>query len=564
MNNNTNTAAPKAPLIRKIGYGLGDMSSSMFWKIFTAYLPFFYSTVFGLSLVDATFLMLITRIWDAISDPLMGIIADRTETKWGKYRPYLLWIAVPFAIAGILLFTTPDLGYEGKRIWAYVTYILMMTVYTAINVPYGAMLGVMTADSDEKTVFSSFRMFFAYAGSFVVLAGWEPLCKFFNNMQGIDSNANDPNSWQYAMIVVGICCLILFLMTFLMTRETVKSIKKESSVGSDLKTLLRNSPWWILLGGVLFFNLFSAVRYTAGPFFFASVIGEDAHIQFFSMEFLFYAGIFFAVGEVSNMLGVAMTPFISSKLGKKNTFMYSLILMIILSCVFFFAPLTASGYWIMLALQVLINILTGIGSPLVWSMYADVADYAEHKFNTSSTGLIFSSSSMAQKFGGAIGGSAVTAILAVVGFNTNTIDETKTKEYFQRENVMQVACEMSQADTTFQLKDIEAYSKLLTLDEVEDLFSEYGVGKEAFQPEILKTYAIHHETGEVIPDDLATDISKERAGQSESALLWVRALMSFVPALAAALSLLFILIYPLSTKRMREIQKELEIRRAAK
>ena len=238
--------------------------------------------------------------------------------------------------------------------------------------------------------------------------------------------------------------------------------------------------------------------------------------------------------------------------------------MIILSCVFFFAPLTASGYWIMLALQVLINILTGIGSPLVWSMYADVADYAEHKFNTSSTGLIFSSSSMAQKFGGAIGGSAVTAILAVVGFNTNTIDETKTKEYFQRENVMQVACEMSQADTTFQLKDIEAYSKLLTLDEVEDLFSEYGVGKEAFQPEILKTYAIHHKTGEVIPDDLATDISKERAGQSESALLWVRALMSFVPALAAALSLLFILIYPLSTKRMREIQKELEIRRAAK
>ena len=564
MNNNTNTAAPKAPLIRKIGYGLGDMSSSMFWKIFTAYLPFFYSTVFGLSLVDATFLMLITRIWDAISDPLMGIIADRTETKWGKYRPYLLWIAVPFAIAGILLFTTPDLGYEGKRIWAYVTYILMMTVYTAINVPYGAMRGVMTADSDEKTVFSSFRMFFAYAGSFVVLAGWEPLCKFFNNMQGIDSNANDPNSWQYAMIVVGICCLILFLMTFLLTRETVKSIKKESSVGSDLKTLLRNSPWWILLGGVLFFNLFSAVRYTAGPFFFASVIGKDAHIQFFSMEFLFYAGIFFAVGEVSNMLGVAMTPFISSKLGKKNTFMYSLILMIILSCVFFFAPITASGYWIMLALQILINILTGIGSPLVWSMYADVADYAEHKFNTSSTGLIFSSSSMAQKFGGAIGGSAVTAILAVVGFNTNTIDETKTKEYFQRENVMQVACEMSQADTTFQLKDIEAYSELLTLDEVENLFSEYGVGKEAFQPEILKTYAIHHETGEVIPDDLATDISKERAGQSESALLWVRALMSFVPALAAALSLLFILIYPLSTKRMREIQKELEIRRAAK
>jgi Na+/melibiose symporter-like transporter len=348
-----------------------------------------------------------------------------------------------------------------------------------------------------------------------------------------------------------------------MTRETVKSVKKESSVGSDLKTLFKNSPWWILLGGVLFFNLFSAVRYTAGPFFFASVIGEEAHLQIFSMEFLFYAGIFFAVGEVSNMLGVAMTPFISSKLGKKNTFMYSLILMIILSCAFFFAPLTANGYWIMMGLQVLISILTGIGSPLVWSMYADVADYAEHKFNTASTGLIFSSSSMAQKFGGAIGGSAVTAILAVVGFNTNTIDETKTKEYFQRDNVMQVACQMSQADSTFHVRDIKAYPALMTLDEVESLFSEYGVGKEAFQPEVLKTYAIHHETGEIISDELAADIAKERAGQSESALLWVRALMSFVPAFAAALSLLFILIYPLTTKRMREIQSALEIRRTA-
>lgn len=226
MNNTTMTAAPKAPLIRKIGYGFGDMSSSMFWKIFTAYLPFFYSTVFGLSLVDATFLMLVTRVWDAVSDPMMGIIADRTQTRWGKYRPYLLWIAIPFSIVGILLFTTPDMAYAGKRIWAYVTYIMMMTVYTAINVPYGAMLGVMTADSDEKTVFSSFRMFFAYAGSFVVLAGWEPLCKFFNKVQGIESSVNAASSWQYAMIVVAVCCFVLFLLTFLLTRETVKTMPK--------------------------------------------------------------------------------------------------------------------------------------------------------------------------------------------------------------------------------------------------------------------------------------------------------------------------------------------------
>jgi GPH family glycoside/pentoside/hexuronide:cation symporter len=463
-----------APLSQKIGYGFGDMSSSMFWKIFTAYLPFFYSTIFGLSLVDATFLMLVTRIWDAVSDPMMGIIADRTQTKWGKYRPYLMWIAIPFAVSGILLFTTPEVGYAGKRIWAYATYILMMTVYTAINVPYGAMLGVMTADSDEKTVFSSFRMFFAYAGSFIVLAGWEPLCRFFNKVQGIESSVNDPGSWQYAMIVVAVCCLLLFLLCFKMTKETVKSMPKESSVGADLKTLFKNAPWWILLGGVLFFNLFGAARYTAGPFFFASVIGDGAQLKIFSTEFLFYAGIFFAVGEVSNMVGVSMTPFITSKIGKKSTFMCCLVLLITFSCFFFLIPFTTGGYWLMMLLQVLISILTGIVSPLVWSMYADIADYAELKFNTASTGLIFSSSSMAQKFGGAIGGSAVTAILAAVGFSTEAT-----------------------------------------------------------------------------------------AVQTESALFWVKALMSFVPAFVAAISLFFISIYPLTTKKMKEIQSELKIRRTA-
>ena len=461
-----------ATLKEKIGYGFGDMSSSMFWKIFSAYLPIFYATVFHLSLEVTGVLMLVTRIWDAVSDPMMGIIADRTSTRWGKYRPYLLWVAVPFAVAGVLLFTKPDWGDTGNTVWAFATYILMMTVYTAINVPYGAMLGVMTADSDEKTVFSSFRMFFAYAGSFIVLAGWEPLCKMFNRMQGLPSNVNDPSSWQYAMIVVAICCFLLFLLCFRMTKETVKSMPKETSVGADLKTLFRNAPWWILLGGVLFFNLFNSARYTAGPFFFASVIGDGAQLKIFSFEFLFYAGIFFAVGEVANMAGVAMCPWITSKIGKKSTFIYSLMCLIVLSCIFFFIPLTSGGYWMMMLMQVVISIITGIVSPLVWSMYADIADYAELKFNTASTGLIFSSSSMAQKFGGAIGGSAVTAILAAVGYST--------------------------------------------------------------------------EAGAV---------------QTETALVWVKALMSFVPAAVAAASLFFLSLYPLTTRRMKEIQAELEVRR---
>ena len=144
-----------ATLKEKIGYGFGDMASSMFWKVFSAYLPIFYTNVFGLDLSIAALLFLVTKIWDAVSDPMMGIIADRTNTKWGKYRPYLLWIAIPFAIAGVLLFTTPEFGETGKNIWAFVTYILMMTIYTAINVPYGSMLPLITSDAGERAQLSS-------------------------------------------------------------------------------------------------------------------------------------------------------------------------------------------------------------------------------------------------------------------------------------------------------------------------------------------------------------------------------------------------------------------------
>ena len=277
-----------ATLKEKIGYGFGDMSSSMFWKIFSAYLPIFYATVFHLSLEVTGTLMLVTRIWDAVSDPMMGVIADRTSTRWGKYRPYLLWIAVPFAVAGVLLFTKPDWGETGNTVWAFATYILMMTVYTAINVPYGSMLGVMTEDSDEKTVFSSFRMFFAYAGSFIVLALWEPLCNWFAGLGAGEALTRDSQAWQSAMIVVGVVCATLFVLTFAMTRERVKTVAKTTSIEEDLGSLLHNGPWWILLGGVLFFNFFNAIRYAVIPFYFTSLIAADAQLSFFSIEFLFY------------------------------------------------------------------------------------------------------------------------------------------------------------------------------------------------------------------------------------------------------------------------------------
>jgi GPH family glycoside/pentoside/hexuronide:cation symporter len=342
---------------------------------------------------------------------MMGIISDRTNTKWGKYRPYLLWVAPFFSICGILLFTTPDLNYGGKLIWAYVTYILMMTVYTGINVPYGAMLCVMTDDSNEKTVFSSFRMFFAYGGSFISLFLWEPL----TNLLG---GYNTPGGWFWAMAVIAVACFVMFILCFLMTKEHLKTVSTVS-VGNDFKALLTNKPWWLLIGAALCFNLFNTVRGATVAYFFQDIIGPNVSLVFFGLMFAFYAGLFLGVGEVSNMVGVASCVPIASKLGKKTTFILVNGSLVVLSILFFFIPCTPTGYWMMLISQILISILTGIMSPLVWSMYADVSDYAELEFKTASTGLIFSSLSMAQKFGGAIGGAAVLWLLSGFGYITD-------------------------------------------------------------------------------------------------------------------------------------------------
>lgn len=417
----------KAGLSEKIGYGFGDMSSSMFWKIFSYYLPFFYSNIFGLSLAHAGTLVLVTKLYDAVSDPVMGLIADRTNTRWGKYRPYLLWIAIPFAVAGVLAFFTPQTdNYTFKHVYAYVTYILMMTVYTAINVPYGAMLGVMTDDSREKSVFSSFRMFFAFIGSFIAMGSFEPLLKLRQSILGTlpaewtlaDST---PADWTIAVSVIGIVCAVLFILSFVMTRERVteaemaKAPVKENSnetaktsVAEDLKALVANGPWWMLLGGGIAILLFNCVRGGAAAYYFADVLGTNA---------IFTLALFLTVGEISQLVGVVVTVPVSEKIGKKATFLLVLVAVTVLSVIVVFLPETPAGMWALLVSQILICIAIGINSPLLWSMFADVADYSELKNGRASTGLIFSSSSMAQKFGAAFGSAIVLWVLMAFGYD---------------------------------------------------------------------------------------------------------------------------------------------------
>ena len=417
----------KAGLSEKIGYGFGDMSSSMFWKIFSYYLPFFYSNIFGLSLAHAGTLVLVTKLYDAVSDPVMGLIADRTNTRWGKYRPYLLWIAIPFAVAGVLAFFTPQTdNYTFKHVYAYVTYILMMTVYTAINVPYGAMLGVMTDDSREKSVFSSFRMFFAFIGSFIAMGSFEPLLKLRQSILGTLPDGwtladSTPADWTIAVSVIGIVCAVLFILSFVMTRERVteaemakEPVKENSdetaktSVVEDLKALVANGPWWMLLGGGIAILLFNCVRGGAAAYYFADVLGTNA---------IFTLALFLTVGEISQLVGVVVTVPVSEKIGKKATFLLVLVAVTVLSIIVAFLPETPAGMWALLVSQILICIAIGINSPLLWSMFADVADYSELKNGRASTGLIFSSSSMAQKFGAAFGSAIVLWVLMAFGYD---------------------------------------------------------------------------------------------------------------------------------------------------
>ncbi|MGP1526006.1 MAG: MFS transporter [Candidatus Cryptobacteroides sp.] len=419
----------KAKLSEKIGYGFGDMSSSMFWKIFSYYLPIFYSDVFGLKPQHAAFLLLITKLYDAISDPVMGMIADRTHTKWGKYRPYLLWIAIPFAVIGIMSFYTPDAGYTFKHIYAYVTYILMMTVYTAINVPYGAMLGVVSESSKEKSVFSSYRMFFAYIGSFIAMAIFAVFEKsivgtvrIVDGVEKVAKGVGDaaPMQWTAVVSIVAVICAVLFLLCFLFTRENVKTVNEEkrpSSIKKDLKALASNKPWWLLLGGGIGLLLFGSIRGGAAAYYFSNILGTDAILT---------CAIFLFIGEIAQMAGVPLAVPVSDKIGKKSTFLYVLLFIALLSCLILFLPQNKTGFWMLLVIQILICIAIGIVSPLLWSMFADVADYSELKNGSASTGLIFSSSSMAQKFGGALGAFMLMQVLALSGYSKDVIVQSNT------------------------------------------------------------------------------------------------------------------------------------------
>ena len=420
----------KIRLSEKIGYGLGDMSSSMFWKLFGAYLMIFYTDVFGISAAVVGTMFAVTRVWDSFFDPVVGAVADRTSSRWGRFRPYLLFLAVPFGVIGILTFLTPPFGQTGKIVYAFITYALMMMVYSAINVPYASLLGVMSPDPADRNTLATYRMTFAYLGSFLALLLFMPLVNAFGG-----GNSGGPMlgwltapqaGWLMAVGVIAVVCVLLFLGCFALTKERVKAVRQgKTSLKTDLRDLLHNRPWWILLGAGVASLVFNSIRDGATVYYFKYYVDETAvgSISFLGLPFVL-SGLYLAVGQAANILGVILAAPVSNRIGKRRTFMAAMAVASVLSVAFFW--LGKDQLVPIFILQALISVCAGSIFPLLWSMYADCADYSELQTGNRATGLIFSSSSMSQKFGWAFGTAITGWMLAQFGFQANAVQSAET------------------------------------------------------------------------------------------------------------------------------------------
>ena len=390
----------------------------------------FYTDVFGISAAIVGTMFAVTRVWDSFFDPIVGAVADRTSSRWGRFRPYLLYLAVPFGLIGILTFLTPPFGETGKIVYAFITYGLMMMVYSAINVPYASLLGVMSPTPADRNTLATYRMTFAYLGSFVALLLFMPLVNAFG---GADDNGPmhgwltaSQFGWLMAVLVIAIVCVILFFGCFALTKERVRPVKQEkTSLKTDLRDLLHNRPWWILLGAGVASLVFNSIRDGATVYYFKYYVDETAigSISFLGLPFVL-SGLYLAVGQAANIVGVILAAPISNRIGKRRTFMAAMAVASVLSIIFFW--LDKDQLLLIFVLQALISICAGSIFPLLWSMYADCADYSELQTGNRATGLIFSSSSMSQKFGWAFGTAITGWMLAQFGFQANAVQSAET------------------------------------------------------------------------------------------------------------------------------------------
>lgn len=395
----------KLALKEKIGYALGDTAANIAWRSLTTFLLVFYTDVFGISAAAAGILLLVARISDGGLDIVVGMLADRTNSKRGKFRPWILWSAIPLGIFMALTFTTPNFSYTGKIIYAYFTYILMMFIYTSNNIPYSALMGVMTSSHKERTSLSSFRFAGAYLGGIITQGFLIYLVMFLGN-------GNKNLGYQYAMYLFAVLLVVFLLITYFSTKERVVPPKdQQTNVGRDLKDLLTNRPWLILLLIGFLFVTYNSIKQGITVIYFERYLNNVSLTAYYMVALL-----------VISMIAALVTTPLANFFGKRNLFIYVIIFSGLTNgALYFFGP---SGIAAIFTFGILSEFGAGIMPVLFFAMLGDSADYSEWKNNRRATGLFYSAGTFAMKFGGGVAGAIIGFVLSAYHYNgmdTSTI-----------------------------------------------------------------------------------------------------------------------------------------------
>ena len=434
-----NHVSQKLSVLEKFGYSLGDLAANLVFQTLMTYLAYFYTDIYGLNATDATAIMYIVGTVAAFSfNPIIGALADRTNSKWGKFRPWILYTSVPLGIISVMAFSTPNFSYDGKVIYAVITYTLLLLLYASSNLPYSALSGVITGDMKERNSISSYRFVAVMFAQFFVQVFMLPII--------IYAGAGDKAiGIEIVMTWLAVIGTIMLLITFFTTKERiVPTEEQKSSVFEDLKDLITNKPWLIMLTLTTLTFISLAMKGGSYVYYFENYIDETRLTVFISpiLDYLttiginFFGndpvsagfGLFNAGGIIFMIFGIGLSKVLADKYGKRNVFALFLFISTIFIILFNFYD--KSSVELMFGSQILHGFFYGITIPLLWAMIADVADFSEWKNNRRATAIIFSAMMVGLKLGLTIGGGLVVQILGNYGYEAN-------KELAQSEHVIQ-------------------------------------------------------------------------------------------------------------------------------
>jgi sugar (glycoside-pentoside-hexuronide) transporter len=389
----------------KFGYSLGDLAANFIFQAMLALQLDFYTHTFGLTPAQAGTLFLVVGLGVACLNPVMGMIADRTNSRWGKFRPWLLWSALPFGIIGVLTFTTPDISPASKLIYAWVTYILLRVIYTVNNVPYASITAVMTLDPDERTSIASYRQIAANSAGFIIASLAIPMVRFFGH-------GNDARGYQLTMGLLSVLSVIFFVIAFFCTEERIKpDPQQKTSLAQDLSDLFKNRPWIMLFGATLFY-------------FAAIVIRGNVMLPYFRFVasnvdlFAWFNGF----GLAALLAGVACSTAVSVRVGKRPLFVGSMILTGVFNLLLFVIPPNATA--VIIGTEVLRQFSFGLSGPIIWAMMGDVADYGEWKTGRRASGTVTAAVVFALWAGLALGGAIAGWLFSFYGFISDAAVQT--------------------------------------------------------------------------------------------------------------------------------------------